>query len=64
MATMAFRGRRKGRILKIRCTEETVRVWREQLRKYQDAGLTAEDLLLDALRLAREHGLPRVAPVF
>jgi len=54
----------KQKILKIRCSPKTVRMWREELRRYQDAGLSAENLLVDGLKLVREQGYPKSAPVF
>lgn len=64
MSTVVIKSEKRSEILKIRCSKKTIILWREQLLKYKNAGLDAEDLLLDALRLLREQGYPRVAPVY
>jgi len=54
----------KGEVIAVRCGEETKKMWLELLYEYKKMGLTAEDLLADALRLLRESGYPRAASVY
>ena len=55
---------KKTRIIRIRCSDSTYVLWRKKVLEYNLNKLTAEDLLLDGLKLVDEYGLPRRALVY